>query len=244
MSRFSIKILLPVLSLIALSCKGGNLASKMIETPDSSLNAAQACPQAGKDARFLIVDWESADRGTLEAAMKKGLVGVRVDACGVEVVRTCSFEGAYGYTPLTPKHDALTMTQKDELYAHVPVQAVTLEARLEKAGALTASMMIVGMWEADRFEVGTPGGACADATHLLTSVAVGAYRFYEGQSASLGAEATVIGGAGAGAGTAAGAQAISQDGDEAKCEAATGSDTEPPFGCGALLRVELVPVGN
>ena len=50
-------------------------------------------------------------------------------------------------------------------------------------------------------------------------------------------------GAGAGARSQASRETLSRDGDAQSCGKAKREDTEPPQGCGALLRLELAPVG-
>jgi hypothetical protein len=49
--------------------------------------------------------------------------------------------------------------------------------------------------------------------------------------------------AGGGARTRSAREEIKRAGDPASCEASTKSDDEPPEGCGALLRLEVVPIG-
>ena len=49
-------------------------------------------------------------------------------------------------------------------------------------------------------------------------------------------------GVGVGASTERSTDTLSQDGDAAKCTASRRGDEQPPDGCGALLRLELVPL--
>jgi hypothetical protein len=140
------------------------------------------------------------------------------------------------------------------------VGAVALEAKLERAGQLNVDMMIVGRKEADRskFTERDLDGRCDGATHVITGLTVGAFSFYTGASAEVGAGVRV-GQLAAGAASAHGQEILSQDGDGAACiiapdpiEGPTESSLDggfgeppvagPPSGCGALLRVEVVPI--
>src|SRR5262249_59833891 len=39
-------------------------------------------------------------------------------------------------------------------------------------------------------------------------------------------------------------ETLNRDGDEGACAKSTADDRAPPFGCGALLRIEVVPLGE
>lgn len=191
----------------------------------------------------LVIEWPAAERAALEARATRGLVAVRYSGCEMEVLTTCSAAGAYEYVGLTQKTEGVRITNTDQLYAKLPIGAAGLEGKLERAGQLNVDMTIVGRREASesRFNERDLDGRCDDATHVITGLTVGSFSFYTGKSAEIGAGATV-GNIGAGAASTTDQQVLKTDGDVASCSVAGTADTAPPEGCGALLRVEVVPI--
>ena len=161
----------------------------------------------------------------------------------MEVLTTCSAAGAYEYVGLTQKTEGVRITNTDQLYAKLPIGAASLEGKLERAGQLNVEMTIVGRREANesRFNERDLDGRCDDATHVITGLTVGSFSFYTGKSAEIGAGATV-GNIGGGVASTTDQQVLKTDGDVASCSVADTGDAAPPQGCGALLRVEVVPI--
>jgi hypothetical protein len=85
-------------------------------------------------------------------------------------------------------------------------------------------------------------GSCDGATHVVSALTVGAFTFTAGADATVGASATVMG-AGGGAQSTSTRETLNADGDEGACQKATLDDKGPPQECGALIRVEVVPLG-
>ncbi len=237
--------LISLFGLVGLSgCGGGNVASE-VATPPENPTKESKCGTSKIQARPLIVEWPSADRAVLEARVKQGLVPVRYVGCEMEVLTTCKGPTTYVYTGITPKNDRVLIHNSDELYANIPVYAAKFEAKLQKAGMLEVAMTIIGRYESDKPRVNADElqGECGAATHVISGLTVGAFRF------SAGASSEVSGGAGAadmgaGAKSTAENETLNTDGDSKECQKATADDKAPPFGCGALLRVELVPIGE
>ncbi|HLM73114.1 MAG TPA: tetratricopeptide repeat protein [Polyangiaceae bacterium] len=228
----------------AAGCSGGNVASELAKPPENPTKESK-CGTSKIQARPLIVEWPSSDRAVLEARMKQGLVPVRYVGCDMEVLTTCKVPATYAYTGITPKNDRVVIHNQDELYANIPVHAAKFEAKLQKAGMLEVAMTIIGRYESNRGKFGADElqGECAEATHVVSALTVGAFKFSAGASAEVGGGAGV-GDIGAGAKSTSDNETLSTDGDSKECAKATGEDKAPPFGCGALLRVELVPLGE
>jgi len=74
-------------------------------------------------------------------------------------------------------------------------------------------------------------------------VSVGAFDFYAGADASVGAGASV-GAIGAGAKSQSSRETLTKNGDPESCAKATPDDKSPPAECGALIRIEVVPLGE
>jgi hypothetical protein len=191
----------------------------------------------------LVVEWPAPDRAALESQLLGGITAVRYEGCELQVLRQCKAKAKYSYIPITPKQERVTMKDSDELYGSIPVYAAKFEAALQKSGQLNVAMTIVGMWESQRTKTTLADfeGDCAEATHVISSVAVGAYEFFAGDEAEAGASAAALG-ASAGARSASKREDLSRDGRSESCDNAKRGDATPPDGCGAILRLELSPL--
>ncbi len=219
-------------------------------TPPRSSRAARgwAGPRcyAAKDRVLpLVVDGNASDRAALEALSKRGLLALSVEGCSLRILPQCVLPGSYRYVPLTPKFDRVMIRDQSELYANLPLGAVSLEGRLASAGSLDVAMAVVGRFETDPKSLphGPLSGPCEAATHIAIGMSTGAFSFYAGSSSSAGADANILN-VGAGAAQSSSQQVIATDGDGRACARSAASDTAPPFGCGALLRLDLVPIGG
>jgi hypothetical protein len=243
MSRHRAAVVLLVLTLP--SCAGS--ATGLVATPPSlDLKGQSRCVVSASHAKPLIVEWPSGDRAALESQARRGVVPVRYEGCEMEVLAQCRAPGTYKYVGIERKEDHVTIRDADELYAYVPLGAAKLEARLAKAGELNVAMTIVGRYEAERGSLRPDeldGADCARATHVISGLTVGAFDFFAGATADAGTGATipVIGANARGSSVR---ETLNRDGTEQSCTKATRKDAEPPEGCAALLRVEVVPLNR
>jgi hypothetical protein len=233
-------------SILLAACGGGNAASKLAALPEYAPKDQTKCGVTKSQTKPLIVEWPSADRGELEAqARNRGLVVVRYQGCEMQVLEGCTTSLKYAYAPITRKKDHVAMRDADDLYANVPIGAARLEAKLEKGGELDVDMTMVGRWEAERRDVRPDElrGSCEGATHVVSALTIGAFTFTAGADATVSGSATVLGSGGGGQSTSK-REVLNTDGDESACERATTGDQKPPEGCAALIRVEVVPLGE
>lgn len=204
------------------------------------------CQDGGGQSRPLVVDWDSTDRAELEARASRGLVVVKYAGCKMEVLKRCAVKDqpSYEYVGLTPKHDTVTMRDANEVYANIPVYAAKFEGKLAQSGSLQVAMTIVGQFDTSRpvARKDELEGDCDGATHVVTALTVGSYEFFASQSTEQGASVAAFG-AEAGGKQAKSKEVLNKDGDTQSCDKANGEDPKPPYGCGALLRVEVVPLG-
>lgn len=228
----------------AAGCKQRNAAAELIKPPVYAPAGQAKCTVQASQSRPLVVEWPAADRASLEARLARGLVAVRASGCEIEVLRQCTVPGTYAYLGLTRKNEQVTIRDVDDLYAKLPLGAVNLEAKLARSGRLDVKLALVGMLEApglvDRAAL---TGDCGAATHVISGAQVGAFLFSSGGSAEIGGGVDVKHTAGVGGSSKAEQELLSADGDPARCDGATGADTRPPDGCGAVLRIELSPLG-
>jgi len=141
--------------------------------------------------------------------------------------------------------DRIAIRTADELYANIPVYAANFESKLAHAGMLNVGMTIVGRYDAGlmRIDGAALAGDCEGATHVVTAITVGAFEFYAGAEAEAGA-GFELASAGVGAKSTATRETLNRDGDARKCDDASPGDGAPPFGCGAIIRIEVVPLGD
>jgi hypothetical protein len=223
-------------------CAAGTPASNLAKAPAYEPAGQTKCQIAASKREPLIVEWPSAARGKLEALSKHGLVAVSYSGCEMEVLSACKVSGSYAYTAITRKHDHVTVRDADDLYAKIPLGAVSLEGTLQRTGQLDVSMTIVGRLESDRSEFADLRGTdCERATHVVSALTLGAFDFSAGSDAEVGGGAK-LGNAGAGASSRSSRELLNSDGEEARCQGATAADSRPPDGCGAIVRVEVTPI--
>jgi hypothetical protein len=227
------------------SCGGRTPASELARPPEMPLRAGQTkCTVKASQAKPLIVEWSSDERGDLETLVRmKKVVPVRYDGCEMEILEHCTAPGHYNFYPFTPKVDSIAIRNEDELYAKLPLGAVNLEATLADTKRLDLSMTLIGKFQADQFEVRPDelAGRCAGATHVVTGLMVGAFRLSSGASATVGGGASTAM-AGGGGQAHADTSVLQQDGDAASCSQLAPTDTAPPPGCGALIKLDVVPL--
>ncbi len=231
---------------LAMGCAlGNNAASKIAPTPSVTATGQSKCNAAVSQSRPLIVEWPSSDRAALEARIRKGLVPVRYNGCEMEVLTNCTYrDDSYNFFATTGKREQVRIRDTDDLYARLPVGAARLEAELARAGELNVEMTIVGRYEASTYSFGTAGleGRCDTATHVITGLTVGAFRFYSGASADISGSAgvaTASGNVGGGGSSTTERTKLAEDGNLEACVGSASDALEPPEGCGALLRVEV-----
>lgn len=238
-------VLLCAAALALTGCKKtGQTADAVATAPSLEDFTGQAkCGVKKSSDKPLVIEWPAAERAALEARASRGLVAVRYSGCEMEVLNTCSAKGQYEYLGLTQKTEGVRITNTDQLYAKLPIGAAGLEGKLERAGQLNVDMTIVGRRDATEssFNERDLEGRCDEATHVVTGLTVGSFSFYTGKSAEVGAGATV-GNVGGGVSSTTDQQVLKTDGDVAACVSSTTTDEAPPEGCGALLRVEVVPI--
>src|SRR5262249_585389 len=154
----------------------------------------------------------------------------------------CTVPGGYRYVGGTRMEDKVVMKDEDDLYANLPIGAAKLESKLQRSGQLTVAMNLVGRYEAERTSVRADElkGDCAGATHFVYGVTVGAFDFFAGADADVGG-GVAVGPAGAGARSKLDRETLTRAGDIAACGKSSAADRTPPDGCGALIRLEVVP---
>ncbi len=231
------------LALLAIGC--GASSSKPAQPPEYAPKGETKCSVMKSQSAPLIVEWPSTERARLESLAKTSLVAVHYTGCEMQTLPNCRIDAKYSYTALTPKRDQMRIKNQDELYASMPIHAVSFEGKLEQAGELNVSMTIVGRFEADpaSLDAGGLSGDCSEATHVISAITAGAFRFFAGAGSATEGGVSVLG-AGAGTKQSQSQETLAQDGDEKSCNDSGAGDTAPPFACGAFIRLEVTPIAS
>lgn len=198
----------------------------------------------------IVTEWSATERANLESRKSGGAIAVRYVGCDLTIVERCHLAGAYQFRPTTLATDTFEIRDRAELYAKLPVGGFRLEGELSRAGRLAMRTTVVGQYHltGDDLAAVKTSPDCAEATHVVGSIAVGAFSLSGGdaRAASGGASVPWLGG---GVGAARDESLVRQVGDAASCgaEAAkpeAGAATSPPRTCAAPLQVFLVPLAT
>jgi hypothetical protein len=124
----------------------------------------------------------------------------------------------------------------------LPLGAASLEAELKRAGKLSVQTTVAGQL---RLEDDTPpnvpsDGPCAQATHLVTALAVGAFTLTSGGNTSLLGRVSVTAIGETGGNATRSASIMRSAGDPQVCGA--GTDEGPQANCASPIQVFLVPL--
>lgn len=231
---------LALLMLAACRAAGGPdaLAGRLLDA------AGQAHCRVVKDPNEpLIVEWSGTDTAQLEARLLRGLVAVRYEDCEMEVLPACQLAGSYVYGTTTTARQRIHIASLDDLMIDLPLGLAQLGARVERGEALDLDLVVVGRYEAPRGRYAAAdlpaGPECAEATHVVTGVSLGAFRLTAHE------ETTRRGGvAGAGAGSAARVELVRESPPgllDACAEIAAGDDLRRAS-CTAPIRLEVAPL--
>jgi hypothetical protein len=253
-------IVLVALAVLAVAtgsgCPAGK-AAKVVQPPppkvgdsDASMKppSIEACKTPARHD-LMVVDWTPELRGDLEAAMKEGLALVAYDCKALKLAPACSLEGSYGYIGTTRREKKIEMSSSDEVAANLPVGGLSwlsdVGGKLGRESALVAQLVMVGKHSSAKkqAERGELKGGCDGATHFVRAATVGAFVVATGSKAELAASAKILG-KGASAGSQSQTKIRSQDGDLDACTKSKSDDKTPPDQCGALVRIELEPLGG
>jgi hypothetical protein len=237
-------------------CPGSAGPAAKIQPPPPTVAAAehggkapaiQPCSTPAR-ADLMVVDWTPEARGDLEVAMKEGLALLAYDCKSAQLVPACMLAGNYAYIGTTKREKKIEMSTSDEIAANLPVSGISwlteIGGKFGRETGLLAQMVMIGKRSSAKKVVvrSELEGACTEATHYVRAATIGAFAVASGSKAELGGQATVMGKGGSGSSKSS-TKIESQDGDMAACDASTPDAKQPPAQCGAIVRIELEPIG-
>ena len=199
------------------------------------------CRVAASQQSPLVTEWPASEKANLENLSHAGAVAVAYSGCSMRLLPDCHVRGGYRWMRTTPATDSLEINDTDELYAKLPLGAASLEGELKRTGKLTVKTVVAGQLQLDGAGVNdVPGdGACAQATHIMTALSIGAFALTAagGRTRELGASVSL---GEAKIESDRGASLLRSAGDFDSCNSST---AETPNGnCASPVQVFLAPL--
>lgn len=197
----------------------------------------------------MIVDWQPEERGDLEISMREGLVVVGYDESGFRLLKDCHVNGDYEFMGMTRRERVVRLESADDVRANLPLGGLGLAAKLggewERGATLDIAMVMVGKLRTTWRTVTAKDlvGQCDHASHFVRGATVGAFAVDKGDRTHARAVAEIFG-LGAGGDHASASQIRVTDGRLDDCQRASPDSEKAPTQCGALIRVELLPIAR
>ncbi len=200
------------------------------------------CRVAASQSSPLVTEWPASEKANLEALLRSGAVAVAYSGCSLRLLPQCRVAGSYLWQRTTPATDTLEINDEDELFARLPLGAASLEGELKRSGKLQVQTTVSGQLKLDeRTTSAVPAeGPCAQATHLVGALSVGAFTLSSGAAARAKAGASVASIGEAGGSTSRDASVMRAAGDSASC--GSGTDQAPHPNCASPIQVFLFPL--
>jgi hypothetical protein len=225
--------------LAASACAGPRYSGPLIP----AMGAEERCRVGAGRSNPLVTEWPASEKANLEAQLRSGAVAVEYTGCSMRVLTTCRLPGSYGWLRTTPSSDVVEIDDVDQLYAKLPLGAVSLEGELKRSGKLSITTYVAGQLRLEGLAAAqVPGqGDCARATHVVGAIAVGAFSMSGAGSTNGKADVSVAKlGASAGARSDRSAGIGRAAGDWQSC--GVGTDAAPHPNCRSPIQVFLWPI--
>ena len=245
MNRMSIRIgwLLGTASLAGAGA--GGCMQTSTEKARSVLPRAPAeqakCRVAASQSSPLVTEWPASEKANLEVLLRNGTVAVAYSGCSMRLLPECHVKGEYHWQRTTPATDSVEINDADELFAKLPLGAASLEGELKRSGKLSVKTTVSGQLRLENASVAEipREGACAQATHLLSGLSLGAFALTAGgqKDSKLGASITL---GEASAKTERSADMLRSAGDFDTCAQST--NESPHVNCASPIQAFLTPL--
>lgn len=197
------------------------------------------CQIAASQENPLVTEWPASEKSNLEARLREGAVAVSYSGCNMRLLPQCRMPGNYGWRRTTTSTDVVEIRNADDLYAKMPLGAVSLEGELERTGRLAVQTTVSGQLQLVDFNpnLAAQDPGCTGATHVVGALSIGAFKLRSGGSvkASGGADVKVIGSFGGG--TESEESLVREAGVPARCEEST--ESAPHMECSSPIQVFL-----
>jgi hypothetical protein len=169
------------------ACGGG---SGQLPTPGADLMAATTVGkfrcELGKDNdRPFVVEWDSTDLANFESKAQRDIVFVKIDGCNLKVLdcRDDGIPGKYGAYDATHwttgSVEGFDIKNEGELYAKLPLGAVSLSGQVKAGNSLHLKYFVSGTTPSGRNSVYRgdieKNPLCKSATHFVAGYDLGAF---------------------------------------------------------------------
>jgi hypothetical protein len=197
------------------------------------------CKIAASSENPLVTEWPASEKANLEARLREGAVAVSYSGCDMRLLPQCRMPGSYGWRRTTTSTDVVEIRNADDLYAKLPLGAVSLEGELERTGRLAVQTTVAGQLQLIDFNpnVVLQDPSCQGATHVVGALSIGAFKLRSGGSVKArgAADVQVIGNLGGG--TESEESLVREAGVPARCEEST--ESAPHMECSSPIQVFL-----
>lgn len=243
----SLFVLASITALVTVACGGGPAAVVAGEPTTVKEAFGVKCDAFQAQTAPDLMAWDAAARANLSRLRDKGIVAVRYEKRGCDVVLellpSCKGSGSYKYTPYSATESKVA-SNENELFAALPLGASSFAGRVKKGQTLRTDYTMVGTdaLPADKrvTRAQLRGPDCPRATHVVSTVYLGGFALAAGTKAELGGSAKVFGFGAEGESKAAGERLVAEGNAEACAEAQkTGKEAKM---CAVPLRVGLLPL--
>lgn len=180
--------------------------------------ASDPCAAAASDDNPVVAILPEGELASLDARMRDGLVAVAYTGCALRVLTECRIPGAYAWQH-APADQSIEIARASDLGTKLPLGGERLGGDLARAGRLVLETKTSGRLVGLGFDPRAmpAGGECAQATHVVGSIAVGAFALH-----------------------GSGGAVVRQAGNVAACDQAT--EDSPSADCRTPLQASLTPL--
>lgn len=203
----------------------GSEPSKML---DKTAVGKNRCDADGSNFAPFVVEWDATDLSTFEAKAARDVVFVRYQDCQIELLYSCSdngIPGRYGRyqepTFTSGTVESIEIKNEDELFAKLPLGAVSFGANVQMGEALELQYFVSGVVTSTRNAISRAAlqdnPRCAGATHFVSAYNLGAFQLmaYKGATGQAGLDVKSVG---AGARSSSESENLKQGGALESCE--------------------------
>jgi hypothetical protein len=224
----------------ALGCAQSSTAKARSVLPHVPAEQAR-CRVASSQSSPLVTEWPASEKANLEVLLRNGTVAVAYSGCSMRLLPECRVSGEYHWQQTTAATDALEINDADELFAKLPLGAVSLEGELKRSGKLLVKTTVAGQLRVQNASINDipRDGPCAQATHIVTALSLGAFALTAGgqKDTKLGADVQIVG---TGVKTERSAELLRSAGDFDTC--AQGNSESPHVNCASPIQAFLMPL--
>jgi hypothetical protein len=227
--------------MMSLSACGGVELVPRAKAPEAPSQGLSKCAVAASRNSPLVTEWPASEKANLEVRLREGAVAVAYSGCEMRLVPECRLGGGYQWLRTSVASDIIEIGNEDELYAKLPLGAVSLEGELRSTGRLAMQTTVTGQVRlaSSAMPTAPPSPSCAQATHVLSSMTIGAFKLRSGGTLKGGAGVdSPVGGARVG--TESMERLLREAGRPDQCAAST--DQAPHADCRSPIQMFLSPL--